>query len=591
MATAYWCIVEDDRKGSPKKVMAEVLGEAGRLAGANVEAVWLTDKASDEGIKQLGAWGASKVWVLENAAFAPYMGEVWVTALAELVAKESPKAIFAPVTSWLRDSGVNGQGDRRRSRRLALRGGRRLAASPLPDRPDRPHDLAQALPRLRRLGRHPAPGRHAHLEDHRRRQQGPGGADLQDRRLRHRGRPLRGGPGADRRIQATAGQIVAKGIMRIELTSEQQMIRAMAAEFAQEHVAPIASEIDRDARFPHETVKRMGELGLLGIMVPEQWGGAGADAVSYVVALEEIAKACASHAVVMSVNNSLYCDPLWKYGTDEQRARFLKPVAAGHALGCFALTEPEAGSDARNQHTVAVRDGENYVLTGRKLFISTGREASYALVFAQTDRDKAHRGISAFVVEKGAPGFSVSKTEDKLGIRASDTAELVFDACRVPAANRIGEEGRGFHIALATLDGGRVGIAAQAVGIAAGAYERSVRYARERKAFGVLIGEHQMVGWMLADMATAIDGARLMTLKAASLKDAGQPYTKEAAMAKLFAAETAMKVATDAVQVHGGFGFIREAEVERYFRDAKITQIYEGTSQIQKLVIAREVLK
>ena len=379
--------------------------------------------------------------------------------------------------------------------------------------------------------------------------------------------------------------------MRIELTSEQQMIRAMAAEFAQEHVAPIASEIDRDARFPHETVKRMGELGLLGIMVPEQWGGAGADAVSYVVALEEIAKACASHAVVMSVNNSLYCDPLWKYGTDEQRARFLKPVAAGHALGCFALTEPEAGSDARNQHTVAVRDGENYVLTGRKLFISSGREASYALVFAQTDRDKAHRGISAFVVEKGAPGFSVSKTEDKLGIRASDTDELVFDACRVPAANRIGEEGRGFHIALATLDGGRVGIAAQAVGIAAGAYERSVRYARERKAFGVLIGEHQMVGWMLADMATAIDGARLMTLKAASLKDAGQPYTKEAAMAKLFAAETAMKVATDAVQVHGGFGFIREAEVERYFRDAKITQIYEGTSQIQKLVIAREVLK
>jgi len=293
----------------------------------------------------------------------------------------------------------------------------------------------------------------------------------------------------------------------------------------------------------------------------------------------------------MSVNNSLYCDPVGKYGTDEQRARFLKPVAAGHALGCFALTEPEAGSDARNQHTVAVRDGDDYVITGRKLFISTGREAAYALVFAQTDRDLAHRGISAFVVEKGTPGFSVSKTEDKLGIRASDTAELVFDACRVPVANRIGEEGRGFHIALATLDGGRIGIAAQAVGIAAGAYERSVKYARERKAFGVPIGEHQMVGWMLADMATAIDGARLMTLKAATLKDAGQPYTKEASMAKLFAAETAMKVTTDAVQVHGGFGFIREAEVERYFRDAKITQIYEGTSQIQKLVIAREVLK
>jgi alkylation response protein AidB-like acyl-CoA dehydrogenase len=379
--------------------------------------------------------------------------------------------------------------------------------------------------------------------------------------------------------------------MRFELSEEQAMIRTMAREFAREHVAPIASEIDRDARFPHETVKRMGELGLLGIMVPEAWGGGGADAVSYVVALEEIAKACASHAVVMSVNNSLYCEPIYKFGTDEQRARFLRPVAAGHALGCFALTEPEAGSDARNQHTQAVRDGDHYVITGRKLFISTGREASYALVFAQTDRASAHRGISAFAVEKNTPGFSVGKTEDKLGIRASDTAELVFDGCRVPAASRIGEEGRGFHIALATLDGGRVGIAAQAVGIAAGAYERALKYARERKAFGVPIGEHQMVGWMLADMATAIDGARLMTLKAAALKAAGKPYTKEASMAKLFAAETAMKVATDAVQIFGGFGFIREAEVERYFRDAKVTQIYEGTSQIQKLVVAREVLK
>jgi butyryl-CoA dehydrogenase len=379
--------------------------------------------------------------------------------------------------------------------------------------------------------------------------------------------------------------------MRFELSDEQQMIQAMAREFAQEHIAPIASEIDRDARFPHETVKRMGELGLLGIMVPEQWGGSGADTVSYVVALEEIAKACASHAVVMSVNNSLYCDPIWKYGTDAQRARFLKPVASGHALGCFALTEPEAGSDARNQHTLAVRGGDAYVITGRKMFISSGREASFVLVFAQTDVTKAHRGISAFVVEKGTPGLSVSKTEDKLGIRASDTAELVFDGCRVPADHRIGEEGKGFHIALATLDGGRIGIAAQAVGIAAGAYERSVAYARERKAFGVPIGQHQMVQWMIADMATAIDGARLMTLKAATLKDEGRPYTKEASMAKLFAAETAMKVATDAIQVHGGYGYIREAEVERYFRDAKITQIYEGTSQIQKLVIAREVLK
>ena len=378
--------------------------------------------------------------------------------------------------------------------------------------------------------------------------------------------------------------------MRLALTDEQELIQATAREFAQSEIRPIAAEIDRDCRFPHETAKKMGELGLMGIAVPERWGGAGADTVSYVVALEEIAKACASHAVIMSVNNSLYGDPLLKFGTDAQRERFLAPVASGHVIGCFALTEPQAGSDAANQATTARRHGDHYVLTGRKLFISNGREASLALVFAQTDRSQAHRGISAFVVEKGTPGFSVSKTEDKLGIRASDTAELVFDECRVPAANRIGEEGQGFRIALTAIDGGRIGIAAQAVGIAAGAYERALAYARERKAFGVAIGEHQMVQWMLADMTTAIDGARLMTLKAATLKDGGRPFTKEASMAKLFAAEMAMKVTTDAVQVHGGYGFIKEYEVERAFRDAKITAIYEGTSQIQKLVIAREVL-
>jgi butyryl-CoA dehydrogenase len=378
--------------------------------------------------------------------------------------------------------------------------------------------------------------------------------------------------------------------MNLQLTDEQAMIQAMAREFAQAHIAPIAAEIDRDARFPHETVKRMGELGLMGIAVPERWGGAGVDAVSYVVALEEIARACASHAVVMSVNNSLYGDPVLKFGTDEQRARFLKPVASGHAIGCFALTEPQAGSDASNQATVARRDGDHYVITGRKLFITNGRESAFALVFAQTDRARAHRGISAFVVEKGTPGFTVSKTEDKLGIRASDTAELVFEECRVPAAHRIGEEGQGFRIALTAIDGGRIGIGAQAVGIAVGAYERAVAYARERKAFGVTIGQHQMVQWMLADMATAIDGGRLLCLQAATLKDQGRPFTKQAAMAKLFCAEMAMKVTTDAIQVHGGYGFIKDSEVERYFRDAKITQLYEGTSQIQKLVIAREVL-
>jgi butyryl-CoA dehydrogenase len=379
--------------------------------------------------------------------------------------------------------------------------------------------------------------------------------------------------------------------MRLDLTDEQRMIRATVREFADSQIRPIAAEIDREARFPHETVKRMGELGLMGMVIPERWGGSGAGAVSYVVALEEIARACASHAVVMSVNNSLYGEPVYRFGTDAQRERFLRPVASGHAHGCFALTEPQAGSDARNQATLAVRAGDHYVLDGRKRFISTGREASFALVFAQTDRALGHRGISAFVVEKGAPGFTVAKTEDKLGIRASDTAELVFDGCRVPVENRIGAEGQGFKIALSAIDGGRIGIAAQAVGIATSAYERSVAYARERRAFGVPIGEHQMVQWMLADMAVGIDGARLLTLRAAALKEAGRPYGTAAAMAKLFASETAMKVATDAIQVHGGYGFIKDYEVERAFRDAKITQLYEGTSQIQKLVIARDLLR
>src|SRR5881409_4351905 len=379
--------------------------------------------------------------------------------------------------------------------------------------------------------------------------------------------------------------------MRLDLTEEQQMIQATVREFADSQIKPIAADIDRDARFPHETVKGMGELGLMGMVIPEQWGGSGAGAVSYVVALEEIAKACATHAVIMSVNNSLYGDPVYRFGTDAQRERFLRPVASGHAHGCFALTEPQAGSDATNQATLAVRDGDHYVLNGCKRFVTTGREASFALVFCQTDRAKGHRGITAFVVEKDTPGFAVGKTEDKLGIRASDTAELLFDDCRVPVQSRIGDEGQGFKIAMTAIDGGRVGIAAQAIGIATGAYERSVAYARERKAFGVVIGEHQMVQWMLADMAVAIGGARLLTRKASALKHADQPYRTAAAMAKLFAAETAMKVTTDAIQVHGGYGFIKEYEVERAFRDAKITQLYEGTSQIQKLVVARHLLR
>ena len=378
--------------------------------------------------------------------------------------------------------------------------------------------------------------------------------------------------------------------MHVELNDEQKMIQAVARDFAQKEVRPIAEAIDREARFPHDTVRRMGELGLMGIAIPESYGGSGSDTVAYAVALEEVARACASHAVVMSVNNSLYCDPVYKFGTEEQKRRFLEPFASGQKLGCFSLTEPEAGSDATNQNTLAAKDGSDYVLDGRKIFVTNGREAQAALVFAQTDRAKRHHGISAFLVEKGTKGFTVVKTEDKLGIRASDTAEFLFEGCRVPAANRLGAEGEGFKIAMATLDGGRIGIAAQALGIAVGANDLAVGYARERKSFGVPIGQHQMVQWMLADMATAIEAARLLTWRAAWLKDTGAPFGAEAAMAKLFAAEAAMRVTTDAVQVHGGYGFIKEYQVERYFRDAKITQIYEGTSQIQKLVIARHLL-
>jgi alkylation response protein AidB-like acyl-CoA dehydrogenase len=378
--------------------------------------------------------------------------------------------------------------------------------------------------------------------------------------------------------------------MRFELTDEQRMVQAMAREFAESEIRPIADEIDREGRFPHETVKRMGELGLLGMTVPERWGGAGGDAVSFALATIEIARVCASHAVVMIVNNSLYCEPVATWGTEAQKTRFLTPYAQGTRLGCFALTEPEAGSDAANQQTMAVRDGDHYVVTGRKRFITNGREASAALVFCQTDRSLGHRGIIALLVEKGTPGFTVARTEDKLGIRASDTAELVFEDCRVPVANRLGEEGQGFKIAMATLTSSRIAIGAQGVGIAEGAFALALNYARERRTFGVPIGQHQMVQWMLADMATGIEAARWLTLRAAALKDAGRPYTKEASMAKLFAAETAMRVTTDAIQIHGGYGYIREYQVERYFRDAKILQLYEGTSQIQKIIIAREVL-
>jgi butyryl-CoA dehydrogenase len=367
--------------------------------------------------------------------------------------------------------------------------------------------------------------------------------------------------------------------MRIELTDEQRMIQGLAREFAEGEVKPVAAECDREARFPHATVKRMGELGLLGVTVPEKLGGAGADTVSYAVALEEIAVACASHAVIMSVNNSLVCAPLLHRGTPEQQERFLRPLATGGGLGCFTLTEPQAGSDATNLLTTARRDGAHYVLDGRKVFVTNGREATLALVFAQTAPGRGSRGISAFLVEKATPGFQVPRVEDKLGIRASDTAELVFEGCRVPAGNRLGDEGEGFHIAMTALDGGRIGIAAQALGIA-----------RERRSFNKPIGQHQQIQWMLADMATTIDAARLLTWRAATLKDRRQPYGTASSMAKLLASQTAMRVTTDAIQVHGGYGYVKEYPVERFFRDAKITEIYEGTSQVQRLVIARALL-
>ncbi|UCD57512.1 MAG: acyl-CoA dehydrogenase [Candidatus Hydrogenedentota bacterium] len=379
--------------------------------------------------------------------------------------------------------------------------------------------------------------------------------------------------------------------MDFELTEEQRMIQEMARNFAEKEVAPVAAELDETHRFPTELARKMGELGLMGIAVPEEYGGAGMDYVSYVVALEEISRACANTGVIMSANNSLACAPVLANGTEEQKKRFLAPMAAGEKIGCFGLTEPSAGSDAANQKTTAVLDGDNWVLNGNKVFITNGTHADIAVIFAMTDKEKGSKGISTFVVEKGTPGFSAGQAEKKLGLNASGTAELVFEDCRIPENQLLGQRGQGFKIALQTLDGGRIGIAAQAVGIARAAMEQSARYALEREQFNQPIAKFQAIQWMLADMATEIDAARLLAYRAARLQDSGQRYTKEAAMAKLFASETAMKTATKAVQIHGGYGYSKEYPVERYFRDAKITEIYEGTSEIQRLVIAANVLR
>ncbi len=379
--------------------------------------------------------------------------------------------------------------------------------------------------------------------------------------------------------------------MNFELSEEHKMIRDAAKDFAQTELLPGVIERDEAQEFPTEQIKKLGELGFLGMMVDPKYGGGGMDAISYVLAMEEISKVDASCSVIMSVNNSLVCWGLETYGTEEQKEKYLKPLALGEIIGAFCLSEPEAGSDATSQQTTAIDKGYYYLLNGTKNWITNGTTASVYLVIAQTDIGKGHKGINAFIVEKGMEGFVVGLKENKLGIRGSDTHSLMFTDVEVPKKNRVGEDGFGFTFAMKTLSGGRIGIAAQALGIASGAYELALQYSRERKAFGKEISKHQAVAFKLADMATEIDAARLLCLKAAWLKDNNRNYDKAGAMAKVFASETAMKTTVEAVQVHGGYGFVKEYHVERLMRDAKITQIYEGTSEIQRIVISRSILK
>lgn len=378
--------------------------------------------------------------------------------------------------------------------------------------------------------------------------------------------------------------------MHFELSEEHLMIRQAARDFAQNELKPGVIERDEHQKFPVEQIRKMGELGFMGMMVSPEYGGGGMDTISYVLAMEEISKVDASCSVAMSVNNSLVCWGLETYGTEEQKRKFLVPLAKGEIIGAFCLSEPEAGSDATSQHTTAIDAGDHYVLNGTKNWITNGSSASVYLVIAQTDVAKGHKGINAFIVEKGWPGFTVGPKENKLGIRGSDTHSLMFSDVKVPKANRIGEDGFGFKFAMKTLTGGRIGIAAQALGIAAGAYELALQYSKERKAFGKPISEHQAIQFKLADMATNIEAARLLTLKSAWMKDNHMDYGLSSSMAKLFASQVAMDVTVEAVQVHGGYGYVKEFHVERLMRDAKITQIYEGTSEVQKIVISRSIL-
>lgn len=381
------------------------------------------------------------------------------------------------------------------------------------------------------------------------------------------------------------------GIALFSLSEEHEMIRQTARDFAQKEIAPAAVEFDETGKFPRETIQKMGDMGFMGIEVPEEYGGAGMDTLAYVLALEEICKADAAHGTIMSVNNSLFCFGLLKFGTEEIKQKYLVPVASGKSVGAYSLTEPMSGSDAGTMRTRATREGDHYVINGRKSWVSSAPVAKFILVFAMTDPEKRHRGITAFLIETDKPGFTLGKTEPKLGIRASATSEILFEDYRVPVANRLGEEGEGFKIAMTVLDAGRIGIAAQSLGIAEAAYEASVEFSKEREAFGQKIGQFQGISFKLADMKTRIEASRLLVYNAAMAKEkskeTGERFTLEAAMAKLFASETAMFVSHAAVQIHGGMGYSKEMPIERYFRDAKITEIYEGTSEILRTVISR----
>ena len=379
--------------------------------------------------------------------------------------------------------------------------------------------------------------------------------------------------------------------MNFGLTREQELVRQMVREFAVNEVKPIAAEIDETERFPMENVKKMAELGMLGIPFPKEFGGAGGDVLSYIITVEELSKVCGTTGVIVSAHTSLCASLIYENGTPAQKEKYLVPLAKGEKIGAFGLTEPGAGTDAAGQQTTAVLDGDNYILNGSKIFITNGGVADTFIVFAMTDKSQGTRGISAFIVEKGFPGFSIGKKEEKLGIRASSTTELIFENCVVPKENLIGKEGKGFGIAMKTLDGGRIGIAAQALGIAEGALDEAIKYMKERKQFGRPIAAFQGLQWMVAEMSTKIEAARFLVYKAAWLKENKQPYSIDAARAKLYAAEVAMDVTTKAVQLFGGYGYTKEYPVERMMRDAKITEIYEGTSEVQKMVIAGAALR